>query len=280
MTPAEARAYWRAHEERFSDIDWERDPDGLAGYLGPGQPAWLNERTAALQRKVFDRLMAEVPRHGGDEYALDVGCGAGRWTRVLAQYGYRTVGIDLQEAIIAANRVRSPEIEWHAGPLQSLEDDRRFSVVTAAGVIEMIPYAEQREVIERIAGVLAPKGHVVMLAALDHPSPNAYPHSAEDWVSLFGEAGLDFVAQVPYGWEPLRRAAAAAAAALTSRRLTPELPTSAPPVDPANPGGPVYRAPSVLRVLARADDRLERILDRHRPSRFEARWSAFLFRRR
>lgn len=278
MTPEQAREYWREHEQRFADIDWERDPEGLAGYLGPGQPAWLNERYAALQRDVFDRLLPS-PQPG--DRALDVGCGAGRWTRRLAQQGYGAVGIDLQERIIAANRERFPEIEWHALALQDLPEQESFALVSCVGVLEMIPYAEQPEVVRRIAAVTAPHGHVLLIAVLSHPSANAYPHPADEWVALFADAGLHLERQIPFGWEPLRRTAAAAVRAVApSRRLTPNLPTEAAPVDAEQPAGAVWKAPRGMRVVAAIDDRLEPVLQRLRPRRAHARWAAFLFCRR
>lgn len=281
MTPEEARAYWRAHEDRFSEIDWDQDPDGLSGYLGPGQPAWLNQRYDALQREVFERLLAEVPPPSPGQRAIDVGCGAGRWTRRLAHQGYKTVGIDLQERIIEANRRRFPEIEWRALPLQDLPSDETFELVTSVGVLEAIPYVEQREVVGRIASITAPRGHAIVLVALSHPSSNAFPHSADGWVQLFASADFELVGQHPFGWEPLRRAAAAAVRAIApSRRLTPPLPTEAAPVDATRPGGATWRAPRALRAVATADDRLEGLFQRLQPPGIQARWSAFLFRAR
>lgn len=280
MTPDEARAYWHAHEQRFAGIDWERDPDGLSGYLGPGQPAWLNRRYAAWQQGAFDRLLTHVPAPAAGAAALDVGCGAGRWTRRLAQRGYAAVGIDVQAGIIAVNRERFPDIEWHAVALQELPEERCFSVITAVGVLEAIPHVEQPDVVRRLAAVLAPGGHVVLLAALDHPSANAYPHDAAGWEQLFAGAGLVPVERIAFGWEPLRRTAAAVVGrAAPSRRLTPRLPTEAPPVDPADPGGAVWRAPRALRLVAAVDDRLEPLLHRVRPPGVRTRWAAFLFRR-
>lgn len=279
MTPEQVREYWRAHEARFADIDWERDPDGLAGYLGPGQPTWLNERYAALQRDVFERLLARVPGTSDGDRALDVGCGAGRWTRRLAARGYRAVGVDLQEGIIDANRRRFPEIEWRALPLQDLPTDERYALVTSVGVLEMIPYEEQREVVERLVAALTPEGRVIVLAALTHPSANSYPHRAGEWAELFARAGLLIEEQIAFGWEPLRRGAAAAVRTLTSSRgLTPRIPTELPPVDGAAPGGPVWRAPRGLRVVAAVDDRLEPLLQRLGPRRASSRWGAFLLR--
>ena len=280
MTPAEARAYWADHEDRFSAIDWERDPDGLAGYLGPGQPDWINERFARLQRDVFARLIARVPGPAEEERALDIGCGAGRWTRSLAAHGYAAVGLDLQERIIAANRERFPEIEWLAMPLQDLPVERSFALVTSIGVLQAIPYAEQGEVIRRLGTLTAPGGHAIILEGLHHPSPNAFPHPAAGWAALFAAAGLELVEEIPFSWEPLRRAAAASVRAVRpSAHLTPDLPTEAAPIDVAQPAGAVWRGPRALRTVAGLDDRLEPLFQRLRPRRLQARWAGLLFRK-
>jgi len=122
LTWEEMQRYWQIHAARCSTLDWEVDPERLANVCQPGQPHWLNEYYARSQRLVFERLLALVPPPGPGSRALDIGCGAGRWTRLLAACGYITTGIDIQSRLIELNRERFPAIEFEDEALQESFD--------------------------------------------------------------------------------------------------------------------------------------------------------------
>lgn len=93
----------------MSNADWRR-PRGVA----PGTWAYTNERTIADH---YDQFVADTPLCGRDreilarelpgpppqanETVLDLGCGSGRSAIPLAECGYRVVGIDLSQPMLA-----------------------------------------------------------------------------------------------------------------------------------------------------------------------------------
>jgi SAM-dependent methyltransferase len=75
---------------------------------------------------------------------VDLGCGSGLWAQELTKVGYRVLGIDLSEQMIAIARKRVPEAEFRVGSLFDA-DIPPCQAVTAVG--EVLNYQ------------LDPKGH-------------------------------------------------------------------------------------------------------------------------
>lgn len=116
MNSAELREYWRGHEQRWSGTVNDNDPDGLEACLSPGASKWQLRYLDRLQRRVFEHLLRQVPHAQPGARALDIGCGAGRWTRLLRDNAYDATGIDLQGALIKQDRDRDPAILRHPAP--------------------------------------------------------------------------------------------------------------------------------------------------------------------
>jgi 2-polyprenyl-3-methyl-5-hydroxy-6-metoxy-1,4-benzoquinol methylase len=94
----------------------------------------------------FDALAAQgVDVHGeatfvwsfAPETVLDAGCGTGRVAIELARRGARTVGVDVDDSMVAEARRRAPELEWITADLVTLARDRVFDVVVLAGNVPL-----------------------------------------------------------------------------------------------------------------------------------------------
>ncbi|HET7689218.1 MAG TPA: class I SAM-dependent methyltransferase [Nocardioidaceae bacterium] len=82
---------------------------------------------------------------------LDAGCGTGRVASRLAELGYDVTGADIDDAMLAVARERSPEIEWHLGGLSAMDLGRQFDVVVMAG--NVIPFVtDLPEAMVNVAG--------------------------------------------------------------------------------------------------------------------------------
>jgi SAM-dependent methyltransferase len=92
---------------------------------------------------------------------LDVGCGEGRFCRMLAARGARTIGVDPTRPLIAAARARQPEGEFHEAGGEALP-------VADAGVDLVVSYValldipDFRAAIGEMARVLRPGGRCVV----------------------------------------------------------------------------------------------------------------------
>jgi SAM-dependent methyltransferase len=99
---------------------------------------------------------------------LDAGCGTGRVAIELARRGIRTVGVDLDPAMLEQARAKSSDVRWLLGDLAALQvsrrngDPLRFHVVVAAGnvMIFLRPGTEAR-VVQQLADHLVPGGLLI-----------------------------------------------------------------------------------------------------------------------
>lgn len=142
--PDDFRARWKSRFEEFASL---RDDDaGIAGWT-----------TSGLQTRFrnFRRLWACGER---DALWLDIGCGAGTYTRFLKDEGLRVLGIDYSlPALIKARARSAPDIEWIAGDVTRLPL-RADSAGGALcfGVLQAIP--DSRSALRAIAEAMQASG--------------------------------------------------------------------------------------------------------------------------
>jgi SAM-dependent methyltransferase len=123
---------------------WQRLPEKLE------PPDWDLRR---------DFLLSEV--RAGDR-ALDLGCGAGEFTAVLAAAGAQVVGVEVAEAALQRARSRHPELDFRLAPIDGplpLEDNT-FDLVWASEVIEHV--ADTGRWLSETRRVLAPGGRLLL----------------------------------------------------------------------------------------------------------------------
>ena len=123
---------------------WERLPDGL-------KPPDLSRRAAFAQTNVQ-----------AGERVLDLGCGEGDLTAVLARAGTRTLGVDVAEAALARARRRHPELSFEPVPINGPLPlaDGAFDVVWASEVIEHV--ADTARWLSEVRRVLVPRGRLLV----------------------------------------------------------------------------------------------------------------------
>jgi SAM-dependent methyltransferase len=118
------------------------------------------ERRAAAGENVHgeaDFVMRLAPQS-----VLDAGCGTGRIARELARRGVETVGVDLDEGMLATARRKAPTLEWHCADLVSIELGRVFDVVLLAGnVMIFLTPGSESAVLANLTRHLAPGGALV-----------------------------------------------------------------------------------------------------------------------
>lgn len=265
LTWPEMKQYWEAHSRRWC-VDLASDRDALANVLQQGEPAWLNAFFARLQRRVFTELLKLVPPPRPGEQALDVGCGAGRWARLLAGRGYRALGIDLQRPLIEGAQTLCPEIEFRCVAVQDFNPRETIDLLASVTVVQHIPFEEQDSVIRKMRSLLRAGGHALLLENIRNQAPHVFANTIRGWIARFERAGFLCRAVRPYEYTPFVRLHAGAEDRLSGRSAGPE-------------GG--YAAPRLHRVLRRCmlclDMMVEPFLD-HGTSGIPPVHSGFLFR--
>src|SRR5579862_2812059 len=90
--------YWEARAQRFA-----AERDGLAAVCAYGMPEFYNLAIHMEQRLALDPWL----KASTGTTILDVGCGVGRWSRMLAARGAQVTGVDLSPTMIAEARQRA-----------------------------------------------------------------------------------------------------------------------------------------------------------------------------
>lgn len=130
-------------KDYYEDL-WERLPEQL-------DPPYLEVRRRFLREHV----------HVGDR-ALDLGCGNGAFTDLLARAGAEPLGVDVAEAALRRARAAHPGIRFVLAPVEGplpLEDVA-FDVVWATEVIEHV--ADTARWLSEIRRVLRPGGQLLV----------------------------------------------------------------------------------------------------------------------
>jgi SAM-dependent methyltransferase len=131
-------------KDYFEEL-WERLPPGL-------EPPEFARRREFL-------LSAEITP---GERALDLGCGAGDFTGVLASAGADVVGVDVAASALARARAAHPGLAFALTPLDGPLpfEDCSFALVWASEVIEHV--ADTARWLSEVRRVLVPRGRLLL----------------------------------------------------------------------------------------------------------------------
>ncbi|GGB04734.1 methyltransferase [Brucella endophytica] len=139
-----------------------RDPDEN-GWLSSSQ-AWIARMPEAgdfARQFILDKPMLERVRVSGAQRMLDIGCGEGRFCRMVKELGVAATGIDPVEPFIKQARIRDPEGEYFTGFAERLPfDDSAFDL--AVFYLSLIDINDMRAAIREAARVLKPGGTMLI----------------------------------------------------------------------------------------------------------------------
>lgn len=126
--------------------------------------AWIasmGERGDFGREFVLDAPMLEEALKGAPGSALDVGCGEGRFCRMLKAAGVRATGVDPTAPLIEAASARDPGGDYRQGRAEALDfPDAAFDLVVS--YLALIDIADAQAAIAEMARVLRPGGAVVI----------------------------------------------------------------------------------------------------------------------
>jgi SAM-dependent methyltransferase len=137
----------------------------------PPQNGWTESAAAWIaeqgdlgdfgRRFVLDAPMLELVRRRAPASALDVGCGEGRFCRLLQPLGVRAVGIDPTEALLAHARALDPAGDYRVGLAEQLDfGDGSFDLVVS--YLSLIDIPSLAPALTEMARVLRPGGSLLI----------------------------------------------------------------------------------------------------------------------
>jgi SAM-dependent methyltransferase len=134
------------------------------------------DRFAGLEPEGILRwLLTQVPAHGGR--ALDAGCGAGRYTQVLAEHFAEVVGIDISEPLIdIARRRRScANVRYLATDMMSFADADGFDLVFSSTMLHHLP--DLNAALLHLRGLVGAGGVAILIDNIaSRPTPPRWVH--------------------------------------------------------------------------------------------------------
>lgn len=129
--------------------------------------AWiasLGEHGDYARQFVLDKPMLERAMRRSFTHALDVGCGEGRFCRMLRARGIAATGIDPTQALLECARALDPGGDYRPGRAEALDfADGAFDL--AVSYLTLIDIADVDRAIAEMARVLRPGG-VLLIANL------------------------------------------------------------------------------------------------------------------
>jgi SAM-dependent methyltransferase len=200
--------YWEDRAQRFA-----HEGAGLAAVCAYGMPEFYN-RAIQLEQRLALRPWLQVEP---GTRALDVGCGVGRWSRLLAAKGAAVTGVDLSPTMIAQAQRRAvaegvaDRCEFRVQDLSNLDVEGPFDLVLGVTVLQHILDPELlRAAVRGMAARLAPGGRLILLeaapsAAVDRCDSTVFrARKREVYLQLFAECGLQLRALTGVDPAPLR----------------------------------------------------------------------------
>lgn len=194
ISPLDLKAFWREHDLTLPE---GRNSDNitLSHNLYREMPGWFNAFYAHFQQTAVQRLLrfCKLPPSGR---SLDVGCGTGRWTRLLLESGLQTFGIDIGEQALqfAASRWQGTFFSCIGLPHLGFASDS-FDLALSVTVLQHIPHAQQQQAIEELSRVVCPAGYLLVCESIDTGDPSHYifANRPERWLEMFHDAGFQLV---------------------------------------------------------------------------------------
>jgi SAM-dependent methyltransferase len=185
--------YWEDRAQRFAG-----DRDGLAAVCSYGMPEFYNRVIDWEQRLALDPWLRVRPA----TRVLDVGCGVGRWSRLLAGRGAQVMGVDLSPTMVSEARRRAAAAglacRFAVVDASRLQLGEQFDLVLGVTVLQHILDATLlRSALAAMAAHLAPGGRMVLLEAAPVPGVEKCNSSVfvarprEQYLELMRSCGLE-----------------------------------------------------------------------------------------
>lgn len=140
----------------------DRDPDEN-GWLSSA-PAWIRrtgDEGDFARAFVLDKIMLERATSHNPKHAIDVGCGEGRFCRMLAREGIVTTGVDPVKPMIEEAQSCHPSGDYVLGYAEQLDfPDNSFDLVVS--YLALIDIDDVASAISEMSRVLKPGGHILV----------------------------------------------------------------------------------------------------------------------
>lgn len=113
--------------------------------------------------EIISETVSHPPQNSQKLRILDIGCGNGSLSNLIAQHGYEVVGIEESESGVKFANQTFPDCRFIQGSIYNLPDKElgeKFDIVIAAEVIEHLFYP--KELVKNAKKFLKPNGCLIL----------------------------------------------------------------------------------------------------------------------
>ena len=124
---------------------------------------WLGSRVACYDYLVTKKLLLEALNLNPQDRVLEIGCGPGVWTSILARKVDGVKAIDISSNMIkeAQSRATNENVIFEISDFLQYKDDQRYDKIASVRVIEYIP--DRAVAIGKMYDLLKPGGRIVII---------------------------------------------------------------------------------------------------------------------
>jgi ubiquinone/menaquinone biosynthesis C-methylase UbiE len=124
---------------------------------------WDKNRLTRFERELTKQTIIEELAAERVGAILEVGCGPGTWTGLLAERAESVTAVDISPGMLEQARlaVQSANVEFVKADAVSFATDRQFDRIVSVRVLEYIP--EWRQVVGKLGRLARPGGRVVLI---------------------------------------------------------------------------------------------------------------------
>jgi len=117
---------------------------------------YAKSRLGTEPKEELAKFIKLIPSRGT---VLDVGCAAGRDTRILKDAGFDVIGIDLSVELLKIAKEQNPDIEFIFSDMRRMTfDDSLFDGIWARAVLHHLEKSEMASTIKEFGRILKPGG--------------------------------------------------------------------------------------------------------------------------
>ena len=180
---------------------------------------WASRRQAVIEQQVA-WIAGQLP---AGARILDLGCGPGLYTRLLAERGFCCTGVDFSPASIAWARQQAQaaglDIVYHQQDVRDYAPETQFDfIMMTFGELNVFSAAEARSLVNRCAQWLVPWGKLLI-------EVHTYAEvKRQEWPSPAGSAVRRAVSDIPHllltehAWDPAEQTSSTLFMAIEERQ--------------------------------------------------------------
>ena len=122
------------------------------------------DREGGGRRAGFDYLQRAIELVSERRRALDVGCGNGRMSGILAAAGFRVTGVDVSEEMLRLARSRHPQVEFVRADICRWQSPEDYDLIVAWDSTFHVPHDRQAATVRRLRSALVHGGILLFTA--------------------------------------------------------------------------------------------------------------------